>query len=80
MERKWTDRQYCVQYNADVARKYMKMYFNMNQFPALSFCGPHSKPHGVRGVSKHYRLRFDPKLGNCICAILCIPCAFVARK
>ena len=27
---------------------------------------------------KHYHLRFDPKLGNGICAILRLPCACVA--
>ena len=54
------------------------MYFNTNQFPELSFSGPHSKPHGARGLNKHYRLRFDPKLGMGVCAIIRIPCACVA--
>ena len=54
------------------------MYCNTNQFPELSFCCPHSKPHGARGLSKHYNLRFDPKLGSGICAILRIPFACVA--
>ena len=45
------------------------MYLNTNQFPALPFCGPRYKPHGERGLSKHYHLRFDPKLGNGVCAI-----------
>ena len=40
--------------------------------------GPHSKPHGTRGLSKHYNLRFDPKLGMGVCAILRIPCACVS--
>ena len=70
--------QYHVQDNADVAYQYLKMYCNKNQHPALSFCGPNSKPHGARGMSKHYHLRFDPKLGNGVCAIRCIPCACVA--
>ena len=35
MERKWTDRQYNVQDNADVSHEYVKMYCNTNQFPAL---------------------------------------------
>ena len=55
------------------------MYCNTNQFPALPFCGPHSKPHGARGISKHYHLRFDPKIGIGKCAIRRIPCACVAR-
>ena len=58
--------------------KYVKMYCNTNQFPALHFCGPHSKPHGARGLGKHYHLSFDPKLGMDICAIRRIPCACVA--
>ena len=44
---------------------------------ALSLCGPHSKPHGARGLSKHYNFRFDPKLGMVVCEILLIPCACV---
>ena len=53
------------------------MYCNTNQFPALTFCGPHSKPHGARRLSKHYHLLFDTKLGNGVCAICRIPCCFV---
>ena len=56
----------------------MKIYCNTNQFPELPFCGPHSKPHGARGMSKHYHLRFDPKLAMRECAISRIPCACVA--
>ena len=74
MERKYTDRQYHVQDNADVDLKDVKMYCNTNQFPVLSFSGPYSKPHGARGLSKHYHLRFDPKLGMEVCAIQRIPC------
>ena len=54
------------------------MYCKKNQSPELPFCGPHSKPHGPRGMSKHYHLRFDQKLGNGVCAILRIPCACVS--
>ena len=42
----------------------MKIYCSTKQLPALPFCGPHFKPHVARGLSKHYHLRFDPKLGN----------------
>ena len=80
MERKWTEREYHVQDNADVELKDVKMYSNTNQFPELSFYVTHSKPHGARGSSKHYHLRFDPKLGMGVCAILRIPCACVACK
>ena len=56
----------------------MKIYCNTNQFPKFSFFDPYSKPHGARGLSKHYHLRFDPKLAMGVCAILRIPCACVA--
>ena len=56
----------------------MKMYCNTNKFPALLFCGTHSKPHGARGLTKHYNLRFDPKLGMGVCAICRRPCECVA--
>ena len=49
------------------------MYCDINQLPALLFCGPHTKPHGARGLSKHYHLRFDPEIGHGIYAILHIP-------
>ena len=75
---KCTDREYHVQDNYDVAHKYLKMYCDTNQLPALLFCVPHQKPHGARGLSKHYHLRFDPKIGHGICAIHCIPCVCVA--
>ena len=58
----------------------MEIYCNTNKFPELPFCGPHSTPRGVRGLSKHYHLHFDPKLGNGVCAISRIPCACVAYK
>ena len=78
MEIKWTDRQYHVQNNFDVSHKYLKIYCNTNQFPALNFCGTNSKPHGARGVQQALSFSFDPKLGNGVCAILIIPCACVA--
>ena len=78
MERKCTDRQYHVQDNADVSHQYVIIYCNTNQFPALTFCGPHPKPHDARGLSKNYHLRFDQKLGNGVCEICRIPCACVA--
>ena len=78
MNRKLTERKYHVQDNADVEIKDVKMYCNTNQFPALTFCGPYSKPHGARGLGKHYHLRFDPKLGVGKCAIRRIPFVCVA--
>ena len=58
--------------------KDVNVYCNINQFTELPLCGPHSKPHGERGLGKHYHLRFDPKLGMGKCAIFRIPCACVA--
>ena len=78
MKRKWTDIQYHVQDNADVSHQDVKVYCNKNQFPEWPLCGPHYKPHGARGLSENYNLRFDPKLGNSVCAIFRIICACVA--
>ena len=74
---KWTDREYHVQDNTDVAHKDVKMYCDTNQLPALPFGGSHPKPHGERGLSKHYHLPFDPKLGHAIFEIFRITCACV---
>ena len=78
MERKWTERKYHVQNNASVELKDVKIYCNTNQLPELTFCGPYSKPHGARGMGKHYHLRFDPRLGMGVCEISFIPCVCVA--
>ena len=77
-ERKYTERNYHVQDNAAAELKYVRMYCNTNQFPALPFYGAHTKPHGARGLSRYYHLRFDPKLGMGVCEIRRIPCACVA--
>ena len=45
MKKKWTERKYHVQDNADVAHQDVRIYFNTNQFQELTFCGPHLKPH-----------------------------------
>ena len=63
MERKWTERKYHVQDDATVELKHVKIYCNTNQFPELPFSGSHYKPHGARGLSKHYHLPFNPKVG-----------------
>ena len=63
MERKWTEIKYHVQDNAAVKLKDVNIYCNTNQFPRLPFCVPYSKPHGARGLGKHYHFRFDLKLG-----------------
>ena len=61
MERKWTDRQYNVQDNADVSHEYVKMYCNTNKLPTLPFDDPHSKHHDVKWSSKQHHLRSDQK-------------------
>ena len=63
--------------NHDVAQKYVKMYCDTNKLPKSPFFGSHPKHHGSRGLSKHYHLRFDTKLGHGIFAILRIPCACI---
>ena len=54
------------------------MSFNPTHFTALPFCGPHTKLHGVKGLSKHYNLRFEPKLGQVIYEIWRIPYSCVS--
>ena len=78
MERKWTDRQFHVQDNADVSHKYLKIYCNTNQLSVLEFCVPYPKPHGARRASTHYNLHFDLKIRDNVCAIRLILCASVA--
>ena len=78
MKRKYTYRQYHVQDNFDVAHQDMRIYRNTNKFSELNFCGPHSKPHGTMGLSKHYHFRFDPKLSNGVCEICRITFACAA--
>ena len=48
IKRKWTEREYHVQDNSDVAHKYLKIYCDTNQFPILPFCVSHPKTHGAR--------------------------------
>ena len=84
MERKWTERKYHVQDNVAVELKYVKMYYNTNKFPELPFCGPHSKPHGARGMSKHYNLSFDTKTrygGMCnFMYTVCLCCMYINSR
>ena len=70
---KWIDREYHVQDKDDVTDKEVKIYCDTNQSPELTFCGPHPRPHGKRGLSKHYHLLFEPKIDNGVCAIHRIP-------
>ena len=58
------EREYHVQDRKDVNHKSVKMSCASTQFQALSFFGPHSKSHRVRGLSKYYYLQIEPKLGR----------------
>ena len=78
MERKWTYRQYHVLDNSNVAHQDVRMHCNTNLFPELSFRVPHSKPHGSKGLIKHYHLLFYLKIGNGVCIIRCRPCDYVS--
>ena len=78
MEIKLTEIKYHVQDDATVELKDVRIYCNTNQLPELSFNGSHSKYHGAIGLSQHYHLRFDQKLGMGVCEIHLIPCACVA--
>ena len=44
-KREWTDREYHVQERKDIPHISVKISYATTQFPALSFCGPHAKPH-----------------------------------
>ena len=41
----------------------------------MQFGGPHTKSHGVRSLSNHYHMQFDPEIGHDIFIICPIPCA-----
>ena len=63
-----------MQNNKDVEHQEVKMYCVTNKIPEFQFLGPHKKPHVVRGLGKHYHVRFDPKIGHGACAMHHTPC------
>ena len=73
----WTEREYYVQEDTDVLNKDVQIFLNTTHFPSLPFCGPQTKPHGVRELSKHYHIIFDTTLGHGICTICQMPCACI---
>ena len=77
-QQKWTDREYHVQDIRYVSHTSVKMSYVTTKFHALPFCGPHIKPHRLRGLSKNYHLQIYPKLGNEKCALKRITCVCVA--
>ena len=56
--KKWTNRDYHVQYNKDVYHQGVKINCVKNHFPALQFLVTHNKPYGVRGICKNYLIFF----------------------
>ena len=74
----WTDLEYRVMYSKDVPHTSVKNPCAKNRFPVFPFCVPYLKPHLVRELIKHHRLRLDPKLGHVKCVILRIPCVCIA--
>ena len=54
--------------------KILTCFVIQTSFCQLPFCGPHTKLHGVRCLSKHYPIQFDPKMGRGTCTMLHIPC------
>ena len=75
-EKKWTNREYHVQHNKCVEHQDVRMCCPAKQFPSLKFLGPQNKPHGLRGLGKHYNTRFDTKLVHGTYAIRRVPCAY----
>ena len=72
--------EYHIQDRKYVQHKFVKMSCSSMQFHELLFCGPHAKPHGVRGLSKDDHLLLDPKLGNGKFVVIRIPCACISCK
>ena len=61
----------------DVEHQYVKIYYNTNQYPEFTFCGPSKISHSVRRLSNHYKICFDPKLGHGTCEMIHITCACI---
>ena len=57
--------------------KTVKMYLTKTKFPVLSFCGLHTKPCGLHGLSKHFRFCLYHKLVHVNCTKLQIYVAYV---
>ena len=58
---KCKDVEYHIKDNKYVQHKSVKSSCSSTNFHAFSFCVPHEKTHGVRGLSKKYNLQLDPK-------------------
>ena len=53
---KWIDREYHAQGKKNWPKISFKMSYATTHFPELLFCGPHTKTHGVRGLTKYDHL------------------------
>ena len=73
-KQKWVQQEYHIQDKLDVQHTGVNMGLKQDMFPELPFANVRPKPHGVRGLTKHYHVRLDPKLGQGKCAIRRIPC------
>ena len=71
----WTDREYHAQHNKYFKHQGMRMYCSKSQFTELNFLGKQNTPNDVRGLCKHYHIRFYPKIGHGTYAICRISCA-----
>ena len=60
----WNEHKYHSQDRKDVPHISENISCVTTQLPAFTFCGPHKKPHGVRGLSKHHHLILNPQLGQ----------------
>ena len=76
----WNEHGYHVKDNSDFGHSGVKMSCNSTQFSELKFCGPHTKPYGVSGLSNNDHFSLDDKLVQGICEIQQIQCAHVACK
>ena len=64
IEWKWTDHEYHLQNKVDVNNADVKISCDITKFPELIFFGTKSKPHGVRGLRKHYHHLLETKMGH----------------
>ena len=69
---------YLIQNKNDATLTAINMTWNNSLFPKLPESGNSAPIRGKCGVMTHYHYRLDPKLGEGVCAIHCIPCACAA--
>ena len=62
--KKLTERKYHVQDRKDFQHTSVKISCATTRFLVLPCCGTHMKYHVARGLSKHYHMKLDLKLGH----------------